>query len=66
MISPMHNLVTVFDPHIKLSDILILLDVYCKNMNQDPKSIKIEVNQFFHDIYALYDDKIHEFSTSHL
>ena len=60
----MHNLVTVFDSRIKLSGILILLDTYCKNMNQDLEPAKAEVNKLFYDIYTLYDDKIHGSSAS--
>ena len=53
----MYNLVAVFDSHVKLSGVLILLDVYCENMNLNPKPTKAKVNQLLRDIYALYDEK---------
>ena len=31
----MHNLAVVFDSYVKLSGMLILLDAYYENMNQD-------------------------------
>ena len=58
----MYNLATVFDLCAKLSGILILLDAYCENINLDLKPAKVEVNQLLHNIYALYDDKIHRSS----
>ena len=61
----MHNLTAILDPRIKLSDVLILLDAYYENMNQDLEPTKIEVNQLLHGIYALYDDKIRGSSASH-
>ena len=61
----MHNLSAVFYPRVKLSDVLILLDAYCKNMNQDPNPAKAEVNLLLHDIYTLYDEKVRGSSTSH-
>ena len=33
----MYNLAVIFNLCIKLSNILILLNAYCKNMNQDPE-----------------------------
>ena len=51
----MHNLAAIFDPCVKLSGILILLDAYCENMNQDLEPTEAEINQLLYDIYALYD-----------
>ena len=61
----MHNLATVFNLRVKLSGVLILLDAYCENMNQDPEPAKDEINQLLYDIYALYDEKIHRSNASH-
>ena len=55
----MHNLAAIFDPRVKLSGVLILLDAYCENMIQDPEPAKTEVTQLLYAIYALYDEKIH-------
>ena len=55
----MHNLATVFDLQVKLSDVLILLDAYRENMMLDPESIKAEITKLLYDIYALYNEKIH-------
>ena len=57
-ICPMHNLAAIFDPRVKLSGVLILLDAYCENMIQDPEPAKTEVTQLLYAIYALYDEKI--------
>ena len=57
-ICPMHNLAAVFDPRVKLNGVLILLDAYAENMNQDAESAKDEVRQLLYDIYAIYDEKI--------
>ena len=60
MICSMYNLATVFDPQVKLSDVLILLDAYYENMMLDLKFAKAEVTKLFYDIYALYNEKIYE------
>ena len=49
----MYNLAAIFDPRVKLSGMLILLDAYCENMILDPEPTKAEVTKLLYDICVI-------------